>query len=131
MDTIDGAGQVGRGRRRHSAEFKAEVAQACCRPGMSIASVALSYGLNANLLRRWLTQRSATQPALAVREPLALVDEVAAAGADKFVPVKVEAGPTPLADIRIELRRGPSSVSVSWPVQEAAACGTWLREWLR
>ncbi|WKB52877.1 transposase [Eleftheria terrae] len=46
-----------RRRRRHSAEFKAEVVAACGHPGVSIAAVALSHGLNANLVRRWVEQR--------------------------------------------------------------------------
>ncbi|MFZ6774183.1 transposase [Undibacterium sp. SXout7W] len=44
-------------RRRHSAEFKAQVVQACEQPGVSIAAIALHYGLNANLLRNWVTAR--------------------------------------------------------------------------
>ena len=53
MDGV--AGEGGRRRRTHSAEFKARVMQACGHPGVSIASVALSHGLNANLVRRWLS----------------------------------------------------------------------------
>jgi transposase-like protein len=41
-------------RRRHSAEFKAHATAACLQPGVSIAAVALSLGLHANLLRRWI-----------------------------------------------------------------------------
>lgn len=33
--------------------------------------------------------------------------------------------------IRLELRRGASSVSLQWPAAAAAECGAWLREWLR
>ena len=39
--------------------------QACRQPGVSIASVAMSHGLNAKLLRRWLVLRSPAQAALA------------------------------------------------------------------
>ena len=131
MDTIDTAGCAGRGRRRHSDEFKAQAVQACRGPGVSIASVALSYGLNANLLRRWLVQRSAAPASLAAPRPTPLVDEIMPAGSGKFVPVNVGAGCAPAADIRIEMRREPTAVSVSWPAQEAAACAAWLREWLR
>jgi hypothetical protein len=35
------------------------------------------------------------------------------------------------AEIRMELRRGTSSVTVMWPKEMADACGAWLREWLR
>lgn len=38
----------------------------------------------------------------------------------------------PVADpIRLEVRRGASSVSLQWPASAAAECGAWLREWLR
>jgi transposase-like protein len=47
---------VRRRRRRHSAAFKADAVAACLQPGVSIAAVALSRGLNANLLRRWLVE---------------------------------------------------------------------------
>jgi transposase len=36
-----------------------------------------------------------------------------------------------LPDIRIELRRGATTVSIIWPGQAASECGAWLREWLR
>ena len=48
---------VARRRRRHfSYEFKREVAQACQEPGMSLSGVALRYGLNANMVRKWILQ---------------------------------------------------------------------------
>jgi hypothetical protein len=47
-----------------------------------------------------------------------------------FLPVQLDQGPA-ATDIRLEMRRGSSMVIVSWPVHEGAACGTWLREWLR
>jgi hypothetical protein len=40
--------------RRHSAEVKVKVLAACNEPGASIAAVALSHGLKANLVRKWL-----------------------------------------------------------------------------
>ena len=36
-----------------------------------------------------------------------------------------------LPDIRIELRRGATTVSIIWPGQAVGECGAWLREWLR
>jgi transposase-like protein len=44
------------GRRLHSAEFKAEMVAACRRPGVSSAAVALAHSINANLLRRWVSE---------------------------------------------------------------------------
>jgi transposase len=45
-----------RRRRRHSAEFKAELVAACQRPGVSSAAVGLAHSINANLLRRWVAE---------------------------------------------------------------------------
>ena len=57
MDTSGQAVGMGRRRRRrHSAAFKAEAVTACRQPGVSIAAVALSRSLNANLLRRWVVE---------------------------------------------------------------------------
>lgn len=135
MDTIEVTAQGGRRRRRHSAEFKAHVVQACRHPGVSIASVAQAHGVNANLLRRWLIQRNAVAPSPIALQPALRVDKgstaPASAGAAQFVPITVHASAAPVADIRIELRRGPITVSVSWPTHEAVACAAWLRECLR
>jgi hypothetical protein len=35
------------------------------------------------------------------------------------------------ADIRIELRRGATTVTIAWPGQAAGECAAWLGQWLR
>ena len=45
-----------RKRGRYSNEFKRELVRACEAPGVSTASVALANGVNANLLRRWISE---------------------------------------------------------------------------
>ena len=40
-------------RRRHGEQFKAQVLAACAEPGASVSAVALSFGLNANLVHQW------------------------------------------------------------------------------
>ena len=51
VNTISNQIVDGRRRRRtHSAEFKADAVAACMQPGMSMAAVAQSRGVNANLL---------------------------------------------------------------------------------
>ena len=117
---MDGAVKRRR-RRRHSAQFKAEVVRACT-PGVSVAAVALAHGLNANLVRRWLQKANAGASGSMVLGAA----QLPAAG---FVPVQVQS-PNPTPDIRLELRRGAATVVVSWPAQEVAACGRWLKEWL-
>jgi transposase len=47
------------------------------------------------------------------------------------VPVGPAAVASAPADIRIELKRGHSTVSVTWPCSAAAECAVWLRELLR
>ena len=43
------------GRRTYS-KAKQALVQICLRPGVSVAGTALAHGINANLLRRWMTR---------------------------------------------------------------------------
>ena len=52
-------------RRSYSKSFKAQIIQECAQPGASIASVALSHSLNANLVHKWI--RVHTQKAMALQ----------------------------------------------------------------
>jgi len=113
-------------RRRHAAELKSQVLAACNEPGASVAAIALAHGLNANLVHKW--RRGVAPP---VRPP---ASSGAGHGAGEFIALALpsrEAAPEALADIRIELRRGATSVAVSWPVAAADQCAAWLRGWLR
>lgn len=44
------------GRRTYSREYKLEVVAECSVPGASVAGVALSHRINANLVRRWIVR---------------------------------------------------------------------------
>ena len=44
------------GRRCYDREAKRELVEAALQPGVSVAKLALTHGLNANLLRSWITQ---------------------------------------------------------------------------
>jgi transposase len=105
-------------RRRHGAALKAQVLAECAQPGASVAGVAMSHGINANVVHKW-------------RRLAGAKGDLAPAPA--FVPVAL--GPAPaaaaLADIRIELRHGHTSVAVTWPVSAASQCAAWMRELLR
>jgi transposase len=107
-----------RQRRFHEEALKRQVLEECAQPGTSVARIALMHGLNANLVHRW--RRLA-------RRDIAVAPVKAA---PIFVPVSI-AAPPPAADIRIELQRGPVSVTVNWPAAAIAECGAWLREILR
>lgn len=125
VDAMDGAVIGRRSRRFHSAQLKAQVVEACTQPDVSVSAVALSHGLNANLVRRWMKAAAAKGRILELSVLKPSVTPTAA-----FLPVQLQAA-KPAADIRIELRRGGATVVVSWPVHEAAACGRWLHDWLR
>jgi IMP dehydrogenase/GMP reductase len=34
-------------------------------------------------------------------------------------------------DIRVEIRRGVTAITVSWPISAAAECAAWMRDWLK
>lgn len=104
-------------RRRHSRELKEQILGQCAEPGASVARVALAYGINANVVHKWRRQAG-----FSIQEP----------AAPTFVPVSLP--PTtsaPAADIRIELRRGATTVAVMWPVGAAAECAAWMHELLK
>ena len=51
----------------------------------------------------------------------------------EFVPVTLTAtNACPSGqDIRVEVRRGATAITVSWPCSAAAECAAWLRDWLK
>jgi transposase len=107
-------------RRRHDKELKRQVLAECAEPGASVARVAMAHGLNANLVHKW-RRLAARQGSSSGRSR----NEV-------FVPVTVAPAADPaVADIRIELRRGPVAVNVTWPMAGASECAAWMREILR
>jgi transposase len=113
-------------KRKHSVELKSRVLAECARPGASVAAVAMAHGLNANLVHKW------RRWAAAVGMPSAALPH-ARNTADEFIAVALAAQATPVSpcDIRIELRRGATTMSIHWPTQAADECAAWLREWLR
>jgi transposase len=118
-----------RRRRRHSAEFKAAVIQECMRPGVSIAAVALAHSLNANMLRKWVIDAENALPAKPKVAPTSPVEDIPMPG-PTFVPLALPA-PTVGGEIRIELQRGGTTVTLVWPASAARECAAWLSDWLR
>jgi transposase-like protein len=130
MDTSDDSGIGRRRRRTHSAEFKAKVVSACRRPGVSMAAVALTNGLNANLVRRWVVTEERAQPGKSMQAPSP--SAASSVEHDTFVPIALEHPRVATAQsITIELSRGATVVKVDWPLSAAADCAGWLRELLR
>lgn len=119
-------------RRRHSEQFKAQVLAACAEPGASVSAVALSFGLNDNLVHQWRRGRGfkATAPVEAgpANEP---APQFVALSLPPPPPVPPPSAVAPAQTIRVELKRGALGVNVIWPVSAAADCAGWLRELLQ
>lgn len=95
------------GRCRYDKAAKRELIEACLQPGVSVARMALQYGINANLLRTWIAAHER-------RGSQAATETKALAGMPAFVPV-VAAPVTPRSNglglsaqlangVRIDLR---------------------------
>lgn len=120
-------------RRRHSTQFKALVLEQCAVPGASVAKVAMSHGVNANIVHGW-RKLARERDGAAVSPPRPPSSPVkTTASVPQFVPVSMAqtASPPALADIQIELRRGATAMKIAWPIAAAAECAAWMREWLR
>ncbi|MDE2604888.1 MAG: IS66 family insertion sequence element accessory protein TnpB [Burkholderiales bacterium] len=78
--------------------------------------------MSANLVHSWRRQH---------RLPTQTVPQ--ANGGGDFVPLALPhpAGVAGAGDIRIELPRAGTTVSVSWPAAPGAECAAWLAQWLR
>jgi transposase len=109
-------------RRRYGDELKAQIVAACGTPGASVAKVAMSHGINANVVHRW-------------RQLAREGGQATVARPSEFVPVAIAARtalPTQSCrDIEVELRRGAVTMKVIWPSSAAAEFAAWARELLR
>lgn len=103
-----------RQRTSYPKPFKAQVVQECLNPNVSIASVALRHGINANLVRKWI-------PIYRGRQVCAL---------PAFVPLKLEttvAMPAQQDVARIEISSEQRTVTVNWPVSDPDGCARFIR----
>ena len=106
-----------RKRGRYSNEFKRELVRACEAPGVSTASVALANGVNANLLRRWISELRDVACAR-VENPL----RVPANNKPEFVRLESAIRDTAAVNSKVELvlQRGEIRVLVSGSGTECA-----------
>lgn len=97
-----------RQRTSYPKPFKAQVVQECLQPGLSMASVALRQGINANLVRKWIpAYRNCQPPTLPT-----------------FVPMKLAptALPDPQASIRIVIPFRQQILTVKCPTSDPNGC---------
>ena len=89
----------------------------------------MANGVTANQARRWVV--AAEQGANGSGGSGRLLAGVSCVAPPlAFVPVQFPCTP-PTPDIRIELRRGATAITVHWPSAEAGQCAVWMRELLR
>lgn len=120
MDTMTTTSK--RTRRRHSPELKAKILAECDQPDASVAKVAMSHGINANIVHSW-RKRDRQAPT------------AAGSAVTTFIPVAVEPPTVQEADkeqhVCIELHRAGLLVKFTWPLSAAEQLSVWTRELLR
>ena len=114
MDEQDTLPRVIKHRRRYTADFKAKVLAECEAPGASVAGVAISHGINPNLVQKW---RRLAKPS---------------ANKDSFValPMPMTAVST-TATVQFTVQIGAGSVDVDWPLDAIERSIPWLRALLQ
>ncbi|MFM0069181.1 IS66-like element accessory protein TnpA [Paraburkholderia aspalathi] len=106
MTEIDCAGSR-KGRPNYAPEFRREIAMAACEPGISVAMLALSHGLNPNMVFKWRRQYRA-----------GLLDNRTVSEAAVFVPVAI----SPDASMAVSSLPAPTA-QLPFRAQEAATSG--------
>ena len=108
-------------RRRYSPPIKAQVMAECDAPGASVAKVAMSHGINANVVHGW-RKLAREGGAGAIVRP------------GEFIPVVLQAATVRTVherDIEVEVRRGAVTMILTWPASAAAEFAAWTRELMR
>jgi transposase len=95
-------------RRTYPRQFKREVVAQCLAPGASVSAIALSHGINANVIRKWLPQRGSR----------------AATAASAMLPVTIDSALSPAPARK---RRAPAAPVRSRAPIELSLAGATLR----
>lgn len=113
---------VRRTKRTYSPDTKAALLAACRAPGASIAAVASTHGMNANVLHRWLKAPPQSKVC-----PTVVSEEMAELGTPAFiaVPLPMQAVEPIGQTIRVEVRKGSLSMAVTWPMSAASEFACW------
>ncbi|MBH3373587.1 IS66-like element accessory protein TnpA [Pseudomonas juntendi] len=101
-----------RQRSSYPKPFKAQVVQECLQPGATVSSVAISHGINANVIPKWM--------------PL-YRDQPAAASLPAFVPLKAAPKRPSEMSATIELSMAGQVITVKWPVSDPEGCAHFIR----
>jgi transposase-like protein len=101
-----------RQRSSYPKPFKAQVVQECLQPGATVSSVAISHGINANVIRKWL--------------PL-YRDLPATPSLPAFVPLKAAPKRPTETSVTIELHMTGQMITVKWPTSDPEGCAQFIR----
>jgi transposase len=120
-----------RGHRTYTAQFKVEMVAACLKPGASISALALSQGMNPNVVHRWL--REYERQGLHDVNAMGASQSKASALVGEFVPLPLltTASKNKTTTIEVELRKGDLYLNVRWPADLSAEFATWAAALLR
>jgi transposase len=114
-------------RRNHSQALKVQILNECEVPGASVAKVAMSHGINANIVHGW------RKAARVQQSQAALPPETSGVGG--FIPLAIESARLQTSahehGVAIELRRGALTVAMTWPLSAATEMAALMRELLR
>lgn len=114
-------------RRYYFPELKGQIVAECQVSGASVAGVALAHGVNANIVHRWMREQAdALLPA-----PRSEFVALKLPTPDGQTPANESSSPPVARAIHVEVRRSAGVVTVTWPMEDAASCAAWLRDWLR
>lgn len=107
-------------RVNYSVEFKRQIVAQCLEPHVSIASIARTHNLNANVLHRWVREHEerATLPA-ALGTPIPKLPSPAFI--ELTEPQKTDA-PETTTTLILSLRKSGLSVDIEWPLSHTHEC---------
>ena len=95
------------GRNCYDPQAKRELIEASLQPGVSVAKLALTHGINANLLRKWIGKHQCQSMASGLRRPSAAMP----APFIPVVPVSTQRTPTTPPEL---VARLPNGVRLEW-----------------
>lgn len=101
-----------RQRNSYPKPFKAQVVQECLQPGATVSSVAISHGINANVIRKWL--------------PLYRYQS-ATTSLPAFLPLKAAPKRPAEASVIIDLAMARQVITVKWPTSDPKGCAQFIR----
>lgn len=101
-----------RQRSAHSKPFKVQVVQECLKPDVSITSVALHHGINANLVGKWIPLYRDSPSTL-----------------PEFVALTRKSDPAPIQPVvvSIDIPIRQQTPTVHWPASDPDGCALFIR----